>query len=144
MATSTTNNMGSIQSVNIDAMLRYTFVPDYSVRAVTEVMYLRVKRSFYMAAKRATLMERSKKMSNAGEFDEEVDKVRSNRDLRSKSFTAFCPCFPRVFSRLRWPRPHKLFYRSPQSLFITTVYINVIPFLSNSHLIDHKSHIDSV
>lgn len=67
--------MGSIQSVNIDAMLRYTFVPDYSVRAVTEVMYLRVKRSFYMAAKRATLMERSKKMSNAGEFDEEVDKV---------------------------------------------------------------------
>jgi len=28
-----------------------------------------------MAAKRATLMERSKKMSNAGEFDEEVDKV---------------------------------------------------------------------
>lgn len=67
--------MGSIQSVNIDAMLRYTFVPDYSVRAVSEVMYLRVKRSFYMAAKRATLMERSKKMSNAGEFDEEVDKV---------------------------------------------------------------------
>lgn len=90
--------MGSIQSVNIDAMLRYTFVPDYSVRAVTEVMYLRVKRSFYMAAKRATLMERSKKMSNAGEFDEEVDKVRSNRDLRSNSFTAFCSCFPRVFS----------------------------------------------
>lgn len=69
--------MGSIQSVNIDAMLRYTFVPDYSVRAVSEVMYLRVKRSFYMAAKRATLMERSKKMSNAGEFDEEVDKVSS-------------------------------------------------------------------
>lgn len=75
MANSNANNMGSIQSVNIDAMLRYTFVPDYSVRAVTEVMYLRVKRSFYMAAKRATLMERSKKMSNAGEFDEEVDKV---------------------------------------------------------------------
>ncbi|VVC46104.1 Hypothetical protein CINCED_3A000052 [Cinara cedri] len=75
MANSTVNNMGSIQSVNIDAMLRYTFVPDYTVRAVTEVMYLRVKRSFYMAAKRATLMERSKKMSNAGEFDEEVDKL---------------------------------------------------------------------
>ncbi|XP_025407320.1 metal transporter CNNM4 isoform X2 [Sipha flava] len=75
MATSNVNNMGSIQSVNIDAMLRYTFVPDYTVRAVTEVMYLRVKRSFYMAAKRATLMERSKKMSNAGEFDEEVDKL---------------------------------------------------------------------
>lgn len=75
MTTSNANNMGSIQSVNIDAMLRYTFVPDYTVRAVTEVMYLRVKRSFYMAAKRATLMERSKKMSNAGEFDEEVDKV---------------------------------------------------------------------
>lgn len=59
-------------------MLRYTFVPDYTVRAVTEVFYLRIKRSFYMAAKRATLMEKSKKEeSNAGEnFDAEVEKVK--------------------------------------------------------------------
>lgn len=96
MATSTANNMGSIQSVNIDAMLRYTFVPDYSVRAVTEVMYLRVKRSFYMAAKRATLMERSKKMSNAGEFDEEVDKVKSNEKTRLPPFVLFSLIYPRL------------------------------------------------
>lgn len=75
--TSVTQALGSLQSVNLESMLRYTFVPDYSVRAVTEVFYLRIKRSFYLAAKRATLMERSKKEeSNAGDnFDDEVEKV---------------------------------------------------------------------
>lgn len=68
--------MGSLQSVNLDSMLRYTFIPDYTVRAITEVFYLRIKRSFYLAAKKATLMEHSKKFSNAGEqFDDEVEKV---------------------------------------------------------------------
>lgn len=57
-------------------MLRYSFIPDYTVRAVTEVFYLRIKRSHYLAAKKATLLERSKKVSNAGEhFDDEVEKV---------------------------------------------------------------------
>lgn len=69
--------LGSLQSVNLESMLRYTFVPDYSVRAVADTYYLRVKRSFYLAAKRATLMERSKKEeSNAGDnFEDEVEKV---------------------------------------------------------------------
>lgn len=75
--TSATQTLGSLQSVNLESLLRYTFVPDYTVRAVTEVHYLRIKRSFYLAAKRATLMERSKKEeSNAGDnFDDEVEKV---------------------------------------------------------------------
>lgn len=68
--------MGSLQSVNLESMLRHTFIPDYTVRAVTEVFYLLIKRSLYFAAKKATLMERSKKVSNAGEhFDDEVEKV---------------------------------------------------------------------
>ncbi|XP_050438550.1 unextended protein isoform X2 [Adelges cooleyi] len=94
------NNLGSIQSVNIDAMLRYTFVPDYTVRAVTEVMYLKVKRSFYMAAKRATLMERSKKMSNAGEFDEEVDKLFHSYGDEDRKSIQGSPDMPRNVSQI--------------------------------------------
>lgn len=71
--------MGSLQSVNMETLLRHTFVPDYSVRAVTEVLYIKIKRSLYMAAKRATLMERSQKdntISSPGDqFDDEVEKV---------------------------------------------------------------------
>lgn len=73
--------MGSIQSLNMDQMLRYTFIPDYSVKALTEVVYLEVKRSLYLAAKRATLMEQSRRMgeSHSNEpFDAEVEKVSAN------------------------------------------------------------------
>ncbi|XP_011882400.1 PREDICTED: metal transporter CNNM4 [Vollenhovia emeryi] len=69
--------VGSIQSVNLDSMLRHTFIPDYTVRAVTEVFYVKVKRSLYLAAKRATLLERSQKdpMPNQEQFDDEVEKL---------------------------------------------------------------------
>lgn len=69
--------LGSLESLNMDAMLRHTFQPDYSVRASSEVLYLQVKRSLYLAAKRATLMERSQRdNSTTGEqFDDEVEKV---------------------------------------------------------------------
>ncbi|KAH1005171.1 hypothetical protein HUJ04_006205 [Dendroctonus ponderosae] len=69
--------MGSLESLNIDSMLRHTFIPDYTVRASTEVMYLRIKRSLYLAAKRATLMEKSKRDKNqtSAQLDEEIDKV---------------------------------------------------------------------
>lgn len=59
-------------------MLRHTFVPDYSVRAVTDVLYLAMKRTLYLAAKRATLMERSQKIEELGSsepIDDEVEKV---------------------------------------------------------------------
>lgn len=72
--------MGSLESLNLDSMLRHTFQPDYTVRACTEVLYIRVKRSLYLAAKRATLMERSKRDTTQSneQFDEEVDKVSRN------------------------------------------------------------------
>lgn len=84
--------MGSLESLNIDSMLRHTFVPDYSVRATTEVLYLKIKRSLYLAAKRATLMEKSKKGEHQTEqFDEELDKVIKTNchfdDKLEKSFS---------------------------------------------------------
>lgn len=71
--------MGSLQSLNMDAMLRHTFIPDYSVKALSDVVYLVIKRTLYLAAKRATLMEQTKRMgdhSHSNEpFDDEVEKV---------------------------------------------------------------------
>ncbi|KAL1122738.1 hypothetical protein AAG570_003065, partial [Ranatra chinensis] len=79
--TNASQPLGSLQSVNLDSKMRTTFVPDYSVRAVSEVFYLRVKRGLYLAAKRATLMEMSRKEeSTTGDtFDDEVEKVLTLR-----------------------------------------------------------------
>ncbi|VEN40042.1 unnamed protein product [Callosobruchus maculatus] len=76
------STMGSLESLNIDSLLRHTFVPDYTVRACSEVVYLKIKRSLYLAAKRATLMERSRKGETQTEqqFDEEVDKLLHSLD----------------------------------------------------------------
>ncbi|XP_059056452.1 unextended protein-like [Achroia grisella] len=78
----TPSAMGSLQNINMDSMLRHTFVPDYSVRAIAELHYLTVKRSLYLAAKRATLMEKgalSKGATNE-QFDTEVDKLLQSVD----------------------------------------------------------------
>lgn len=59
-------------------MIKHTFIPDYSVRAVSEVFYVAIKRTLYLAAKRATLMERSQKygdITNQESMDDEVEKV---------------------------------------------------------------------
>ncbi|XP_058795017.1 unextended protein isoform X2 [Phymastichus coffea] len=78
--------LGSIQSVNLDAILRHTFVPDYTVRAITEVFYVKVKRSLYLAAKRATLLERSQKEgSQTDQFDAEVEKLLHSLDEDDRS-----------------------------------------------------------
>lgn len=47
------------------------------MRAVTEVFYLAIKRTLYLAAKRASLMERSQREhgSSMGPLDDEVEKV---------------------------------------------------------------------
>lgn len=76
--------MGSLQSLNMDALLRHTFIPDYSVKALTDVVYLVIKRSLYLAAKRATLMEQTRRMGDHSNepFDDEVEKVSSNFGLR--------------------------------------------------------------
>lgn len=74
-----------MQSLNLDAVMNQTFVPDYSVRAITDVFYIAIKRTLYLAAKRATLMEKSKRFgSELGSnepIDYEVEKVRELNDL---------------------------------------------------------------
>lgn len=82
--------MGSLQSLNVDALLRTTFVPDYSVRAVTEVVYITIKRTLYLAAKRATLMERSQRLGDLTNdaIDDEVEKLLHSLDEDERSIEA--------------------------------------------------------
>lgn len=70
---------GSLQSLNLDSVMHQTFIPDYSVRAVTDVFYVAIKRTLYLAAKRASLMEKHKRfggeMGSNEPIDYEVEKV---------------------------------------------------------------------
>ncbi|XP_064101866.1 unextended protein-like isoform X2 [Macrobrachium nipponense] len=63
---------GSVQSLD---STKFTFVPDYSVRAITEVMYLKIRRSHYIAARRAFLLEQSQKEPYAENFEKEMAKM---------------------------------------------------------------------
>lgn len=67
-----TSATGSLQSVNTE-VVRHPFVPDYTVRPTTELFYVLIKRSLYVAALRATRLELCKKVGD--HFDDEVDKV---------------------------------------------------------------------
>ncbi|KAJ0170046.1 hypothetical protein K1T71_014652 [Dendrolimus kikuchii] len=75
-------SLGSLQNLNMDSMLRHTFVPDYSVRAIAELYYLTIKRSMYLAAKRATLMEKGvlNKGGTNEQIEPEVDKLLREGD----------------------------------------------------------------
>ncbi|XP_049531115.1 unextended protein isoform X1 [Anopheles darlingi] len=80
--------MGSLQSLNRDASLRHIFIPDYTVKAVTEVVYVQISRNLYLAAKRATLMERSQRLGEQMEpLDAEVEKLLHSLDEDTHSIT---------------------------------------------------------
>lgn len=49
------------------------FVPDYTLRAITNVVYLRVTRSLYQAARSATLLERAQRDATLRVHDYESD-----------------------------------------------------------------------
>ncbi|KAF9414625.1 hypothetical protein HW555_007554 [Spodoptera exigua] len=71
------STLGSLQNLNMDSMLRHSFVPDYSVRAIAEL-------SMYLAAKRATLMEKGV-LGRGGtneQIEPEVDKLLRDGDNR--------------------------------------------------------------
>ncbi|CAK1587465.1 unnamed protein product [Parnassius mnemosyne] len=76
------STLGSLQNLNMDSMLRHTFVPDYSVRAIADLYYLTIKRSLYLAAKRATLMEKGalNKGGTNEQIEPEVDKLLREGD----------------------------------------------------------------
>lgn len=55
------------------------FIPDYTIKAVTDVLYLQIKRTTYLRALKASLM--GKKVSHSGELNERelenlLEKVR--------------------------------------------------------------------
>ncbi|XP_053670515.1 unextended protein [Anopheles nili] len=74
--------MGSLQSLDRDASVRHAFIPDYTVKAVTDVLYLQIPRNLYLAAKRATLMERSNRLGDQSmdPIDAEVEKLMHSLD----------------------------------------------------------------
>lgn len=83
--------LGSLQSLNMDALLKHTFVPDYSVKAVGDVVYIAIKRTLYLAAKRATLMEKCSKTEgdiNSGDVDAEVEKLLHSLDEEERNVGA--------------------------------------------------------
>ncbi|KAG4076902.1 hypothetical protein HA402_015889 [Bradysia odoriphaga] len=64
---------GSIKSLNLNAKLKHSFEPDYTVKAIKDVMYIAIKRSLYLVAVRATLMERLQKVDDHGNNEEQID-----------------------------------------------------------------------
>ncbi|CAG7717904.1 unnamed protein product [Allacma fusca] len=73
---------GHYNAANLETLLYSTFVPDYTVRAVTDVTFLRISRSIYMAAKQATLLERTFTLGDThaqnrvgDNFEEQIDKM---------------------------------------------------------------------
>lgn len=72
-------------------MINHTFSPDYSVRAITDVCYIAFKRTLYLAAKRATLMERSQNYGGPGNnepIDDEVEKLLHSLEEDDRSICA--------------------------------------------------------
>jgi len=41
------------------------YVPDYTVRAITDLQYIRIRRAHYMVALHATLLERQRKQAQS-------------------------------------------------------------------------------
>ncbi|XP_037787511.1 metal transporter CNNM4-like [Penaeus monodon] len=65
--------LGSVQSLD---NTKFSFLPDYSVRAITEVTYLKIRRSHYFAARRAYLLEQAQKEPHSVEhFEKEIAKM---------------------------------------------------------------------
>ncbi|XP_045597380.1 unextended protein [Procambarus clarkii] len=65
--------VGSVQSLD---STKFTFLPDYSVRAITEVMYLKIRNTHYIAARRAYLLEQAQREPLGGEnFENEIAKM---------------------------------------------------------------------
>ncbi|KAH8244541.1 hypothetical protein KR032_008228, partial [Drosophila birchii] len=84
--------LGSLQSLNMDSKIRQSFVPDYSVRAISDVIYIAIKRVLYLTAKKATLLEKSRKSGtfSSETFDDEVERLLHsiNEDEKPQFLTA--------------------------------------------------------
>ncbi|KAK7086718.1 Metal transporter cnnm2 [Halocaridina rubra] len=66
---------GSIRSIQSLDTTKSSFVPDYSVRAVSDVLYLKISCSHYIAARRAFLLEQLQKEPCQETFEKELTKM---------------------------------------------------------------------
>uniref|UniRef100_A0A182VRG0 CNNM transmembrane domain-containing protein n=1 Tax=Anopheles minimus TaxID=112268 RepID=A0A182VRG0_9DIPT len=74
--------LGSLTSINREENTRNHFIPDYTVKAISDVLYMQISRSSYLAAMRATLMERSQKLGDQSmdTMDAEVEQLMNSLD----------------------------------------------------------------
>lgn len=122
--------MGSLQSLNMDAMLRHTFIPDYTVKAVTEVVYIQIKRNLYLAAKRATLMERSQRCfgdQSLEPIDDEVEKLLHSLDEDDRSYGAD------TVANLHTPKASKPTSNAPSPTTVLSDHNGPMPANMRSH-----------
>lgn len=70
--TSQISQTSYVSQISEAAMLP-TFIPDYTVRAITDLTYFQISRSMYLAAKQATLLEKSYSSTDSGVGDEKID-----------------------------------------------------------------------
>lgn len=56
-----------------DTSMAASFIPDYTVRAITDLTYFQISRSMYQAAKQATLLEKSYALADAALSDEKLE-----------------------------------------------------------------------
>ncbi|GAB6023167.1 hypothetical protein CHUAL_007992 [Chamberlinius hualienensis] len=61
------------------------FIPDYTVEAIEDVAYIRLKRSLYQASLKATLMERQNKLDPSEDPFKNIDKLQSDSMERLNS-----------------------------------------------------------
>ncbi|XP_032570226.1 metal transporter CNNM4 isoform X1 [Drosophila sechellia] len=105
--------MGSLQSLNMDSKIRQSFVPDYSVRAISDVIYITIKRVLYLTAKKATLLEKSRKSGtfSSETFDDEVERL-----LHSITENEKPSCFTSNQSTRRLSIPNRSINSSPTNM----------------------------
>lgn len=80
----------SITSEMVDVKKRPTFIPDYSVKVVSDVYFLRIKFEQYHHARAATEMEKVYEAGSGsgGELQDKINKVRIRiRQLHMKEFS---------------------------------------------------------
>ncbi|KAI8486224.1 Metal transporter cnnm2 [Branchiostoma belcheri] len=64
------NGIVNKPQIGISSSQSLVYVPDYSVRAVTDVQYIRIRRAHYMAARQATLLERQPRTPASSESED--------------------------------------------------------------------------
>ena len=64
-------SVSSISSTSESAYMKVSqYTPDFSVRAITDLQYMKIRRPHYIAARRATMMERQPKTPDTDQTED--------------------------------------------------------------------------